>query len=231
MLQGLRELWYRSRVIPVWDKRKEVVEVSRRLSELGFMPSTSGNVSVRLDERRILITPSGVPKGALQPGQVDLLGLDGECLECSLKPTSELGLHLAAYRLRPDAQAVVHAHPPIATAFACAGVELPTDIAAEVLVALKTVPLTSFFMLGSRLSDSELPLDLREALLARDACLLSNHGALTLGASLALAFQNMELLEHYAKICLAVHQLGSQRHLTSAQAAELMELGKKYSRR
>jgi L-fuculose-phosphate aldolase len=218
-------------VISVWDRRKEVVEASRRLAELGHMPATSGNVSVRLDERRILITPSGLPKSNLQPGQIDIVGVGGECLECSLKPTSELGLHLAVYRLRPDVQAVVHAHPSAATAYACAGVALPTDIAAEVLVALGVVPLTSFFMLGSRLTDRELPADLREAILTRDAALLGNHGAVTFGASLSIAFQNMELLEHYAKICLAVHQLGRQEHLSPAQAAELIELGKKYHRK
>ncbi|MBI5244794.1 MAG: class II aldolase/adducin family protein [Elusimicrobia bacterium] len=217
-------------MVSSWDLRKEVVDCARRLALLGFMPSTSGNLSVRLDPRRVLITPSGLPKSALQPGQLDVIDLEGDCLECGLKPTSELGLHLAAYRLRPDVMAAVHAHPPAATAFACAGVELPADIASEVVAALKSIPLTSFFMPGSKLTDPEMPADLREALQTRDAMLLSNHGALTLGNSLAIAFQNMELLEHYAKICLGVFQLGRQKRLSPQEVAALIDLGGKYRR-
>jgi len=216
--------------------RKELVECARRLAELGFMPATSGNLSVRLDSRRVLITPSGLPKSDLKPGQLDVVDMQGDCLECSLKPTSEWGLHLAVYRLRPDVSAVVHAHPPIATAFACAGVELPSDIAAEVIVALKSIPLTSFFMPGSKLADSEMPADLAQAIRTRDAVLLSNHGAAAFGTGpcgtgLSLAFQNMEILEHYARICLAVHQLGRQKRLSSREVEVLLELGEKYRRK
>ena len=235
-LQVRRELWYRNTVISIWEMRKDLVECARRLAELGFMPATSGNLSVRLDSRRVLITPSGLPKAGLQPGQLDVIDMSGDCLECSLKPTSEWGLHLAVYRLRPDVSAVVHAHPPIATAFACAGLELPSDIAAEVIVALKSIPLTSFFMPGSRLSDAEMPADLAQAIRTRDAILLSNHGAASFGtgpcrAGLSLAFENMEILEHYARICLAVHQLGRQKRLSPRDVSALLELGGKYSRR
>jgi L-fuculose-phosphate aldolase len=218
-----------SQVYP--ELRREVVACARRLDRLGYVPATSGNISVRLDAEKILVTPTGVPKSVLRPEQLVLADMRGRLVAGGMRVTSEIGLHLAVYRLRPDVRAVVHAHPPVATGFACAGVEPPGDIASEVVVSLDTIPLTSFFLPGSLDSETDLPPDLREAIRTRDASLLSNHGAAAWGKDLAEAAGNMEILEHYANIALTVHLLGRKQPLPESTRSVLKALGAKYRSR
>ncbi|MFA6093143.1 MAG: class II aldolase/adducin family protein [Elusimicrobiota bacterium] len=210
--------------------RKALADCGRRLAAQGHMPATAGNISVRLDGRRVLITPTAAAKAALRPQDLVLVDMAGRVLKGDFKPTSELGLHLAAYRLRPDVRAVVHAHPPAATAFACAGVPLPKDLAGEIVIALKDVPLVRFFLPGSALSGSEMPADLEKALRTREAALLAHHGALCLGKDLEEAAQRMELLEHSAWVCLAARLIGVRSRLSPAQLSALCVLSARYGK-
>ena len=126
------------------ELRRELVQFSRWLSRLGFVPGTSGNLSVRLDENRLLATPTGMSKGLLGVEDMVLVDLCGKSLSGERRVTSEISMHLAVYQLRPTVQAVIHSHPPIATAFACAGRGLDEMLCQEAIMTLGVVPLAKY---------------------------------------------------------------------------------------
>ena len=197
--------------------REEIVRVSRRLWERGLIAGPDGNVSCRLDEHRLLITPSGASKVDLQADDIVVVDLAGGLLEGGLRPSSEIRMHLRVYQRREDVSAVVHAHPPIATAFGVAGEDLTAAILPEIILQMGRVPLVPY-----RTPGTDAVADVLEPYLAgHDAFLLANHGATTLGPSLSVAHQRMESLEHAARIMLAARTLGRVGELTPAQAREL----------
>jgi L-fuculose-phosphate aldolase len=207
-------------------RKMELVAVCRELHALDYCPWTSGNVSIRLDARRVLITPTAVPKRTMTPADAVVVSVDGRALSGKRKPTSEMGLHLQVYRLRPDVGAVVHAHPPTATGFACAGVALDQPIASEFIVALGRAPLAPYGMPGTQ----ELADSLESLIPEHDAVLMGNHGVVAYGKDLDTAFGKMQLVEHFAKIVLTGVTLGKQARLTPEQVARLAKAGETYGR-
>lgn len=197
--------------------RADLVEAGRLLAQLGFLPATDGNLSVRLETGRLLVTPAGVRKGALHPDALCVVDLDGRLLTDSAPPSSELRMHLEVYRRRPDVHAVVHAHPPTATGFAVAGVAIDQAELAETVVTLGPVPVVPY---GTPSTEAVAD-QLRPFLQAHDGLLLANHGALTLGPTLWRAVQRMEALEHAARVSLVARQLGGARRLDAAEVARL----------
>jgi len=183
--------------------RELICEVGRRLWQVGFAPANAGNMTVRLDADRLLGTPTRVSKGFMAPEQMVLLHTDGHTLGPG-QASSEVLMHLAVYRRRPDVGGIVHVHPPVATGFAAAGLALPCDILTEVLGTLGEVPLVPVAVPGT----PEVPGNLEPFLRDYDAFLLANHGALTVGADLWQAFYRMEIVEHAAQVALTAHQLG-----------------------
>jgi len=184
--------------------RAELVAVCRRLWERDLIGAGEGNVSARLGPDRFLVTPSGVSKGHLKPA--DLLVVDGrgQVLRGRGRPSSELGMHLAAYRARPDAAAAVHAHPLTAVALSVAGLPPPDDLVPEASVVLGRVGLAPFSTPGTaEVAQAILPL-----LPRHDVILLTRHGALALGATLAQAFDRMEILERVARVAVLARLLG-----------------------
>ena len=133
--------------------RADIVEVGRRLWQRGFVASNDGNISVRLDENRLITTPKSVSKGFMTPDMMVIVDYDGNKLAGERDPSTELPMHLEIYRNRPDANAVVHAHPPIATGFAVAGIPLTRAVLAEVITTLGSIPIAAY---GTP-STSELP--------------------------------------------------------------------------
>src|ERR1700756_1098446 len=131
------------------DLKRDIVHFRKRLYQLGYMPGMSGNLSVRLEDGRLLATPTGKSKFALQCEDLVGVGLDGRQLEGVRRVTSEIGMHVAIYRERVDVQAVIHSHPPIATAFACAGRSMDRMLCQEAVLALGTVPLASYATTGT----------------------------------------------------------------------------------
>jgi L-fuculose-phosphate aldolase len=121
--------------------RREIVQLGRMLHEHGFIAATDGNLSVRLDARRILITPTGMSKGAMRPADMMVADMNGRRLKGKREVTSEIGMHLLIYRMRPDIQAIVHAHPRTATGFAAAGIALNQPLVCEVVIGLGQIPL------------------------------------------------------------------------------------------
>ena len=206
------------------DLRRSLSRFGRWLYRLGYMPGTSGNLSVRLDEDRLLATPTGVSKYMLRPSDMVIIDTKGRQLSGLKKVTSEIGMHLAVYQRRDDVQAVIHSHPPIATAFACSGKGLEEVLCQEAAMALGCVPLARYATTGT----DEVAASLAPLIAGHEAILMANHGAVTFGDSLLSAFLRMETVEHVANIRLVAHQLGTPQVLTEQQLAQLVAAKAKY---
>jgi len=200
--------------------RADIVEVGRRLYARGYTASNDGNISVRLDADRLLMTPKSVCKGFMKPEMMCITDLEGKKLAGERDPSSEMQMHLEVYRQRPDANAVVHAHPPTATGFAVAGIPLDRAVLAEVVTTLGSVPIADY----ATPSTKELPEAVRKYVKAHDGMLLANHGALTLGGDLFGAYYKMETIEHFAKISLVARLLGGERLLSRQEVDRLQGL-------
>jgi L-fuculose-phosphate aldolase len=198
--------------------RADIVEAGRRLWVRGFVAANDGNITVRLDDQRIISTPKSVSKGFMTPDMMVVTDLSGKKLAGERDASSELKMHLEVYRMRPDARAVVHAHPPTATGFAVAGIPLDRAVLAEVITTLGSIPIAEY----ATPSTDELPLACRKYLKAHDGLLLANHGALALGGDLWTAYHRMETIEHFATISLVARQLGRE-HLISREEVQRLQ--------
>jgi L-fuculose-phosphate aldolase len=200
--------------------RADIVEVGRRMYARGYTASNDGNISVRLDAQRLLMTPKSVCKGFMDPSMMCITDLDGKKLAGEREPSSEMQMHLEVYRQRPDVNAVVHAHPPVATAFAVAGIPLDRAVLAEVVTTLGSVPIAEYATPSTR----ELPEAVRKYVKAHDGMLLANHGALTLGSDVFSAYYKMETIEHFANISFVARMLGGERLLSRDEVVRLQGL-------
>jgi L-fuculose-phosphate aldolase len=203
--------------------RADIVEVGRRLWTRGYTASNDGNISVRLEQGRggrLLMTPASVCKGFMTPDMMVITDLEGNVLEAApgRKPSSEMLMHLVAYKHRPDVASVVHAHPPTATGFAVAGIALDRAVLAEVVTTLGSIPLADYGTPSTR----ELATTVEPFIRAHDALLLANHGALALGKDLFGAYYKMETIEHFARISLVARTLGRE-HLLSRDEVERLQ--------
>jgi L-fuculose-phosphate aldolase len=206
------------------ELRRDLVRFSRMLYRLGFMPGTSGNLSVRLDDQRLLVTPTGVSKFLLRSADIVIVDLQGRQLDGYRKVTSEVSMHLAVYRHRNDVTAVIHSHPPVATAFACVGRGLDEMLCQEAVMTLGVVPLATYATTGT----NEVAASLAPFIPDHDAILMANHGAVSYGSTLLQAFQKMEVVEHLAQIALIAHQLGAPRILKHEQVKQLRDAKTRY---
>ena len=200
--------------------RADIVEVGRRLWERGYVASNDGNISVRLDQNRLVTTPKSVSKGFMTPDMMVITDLDGTKIAGERDPSSELKMHLEVYRNRPDARAVVHAHPPTATGFAVAGIPLDRAVLAEVITTLGSIPIAEY----ATPSTEELPAAVRKYVKAHDGLLLANHGALALAGDVMSAYYRMETIEHFAKISLVARTLGREQLLSRDEVERLQGL-------
>ena len=204
--------------------RADIVEVGRRLYARGYTASNDGNISLRLDPSRLLMTPTSVCKGFMTPDMMCITDLEGKKLAGDRNPSSEMQMHLEVYRQRPEVQAVVHAHPPTATGFAVAGIPLDRAVLAEVVCTLGSIPIAEYATPSTR----ELPEAVRKYVKTHDGMLLANHGALTLGADVFAAYYKMETIEHFAKISLVARMLGGERLLSRDEVTRLEKLRGSY---
>lgn len=201
-------------------ERELICRIGRLLYDRGYVAANDGNISVRVGQH-LVMTPSGVSKGRMTPDMLLVTDLEGNVLEGNRHPTSEGKMHLAVYHHRSDVQAVVHAHPPVSTAFAACRRGLETPYLAELVVGLGTVPCTPEFAM---LSTEEVPESVIPYLPDHNAVLLANHGALTWGGSLWDAFDRMETVEHTAKILMNIQVIGGGVPLTEAQVNQLRSM-------
>lgn len=204
--------------------REQIVRYGRMLHERGFVAAMDGNLSVRLQDDRILVTPTCLSKGAMRPADMVVVDLKGRRVAGRRNVTSEIGMHLLVYRLRSDVQAIVHAHPPTATGFAAAGLALTEPLVCEVVMGLGCIPLARYGTPGT----SELAQTLEPYVPDYDAILMSNHGVVTYGDTLEHAYMKMETVEHFAQIALVTHLLGRQQPLKDVEIEKLLLARSKY---
>jgi L-fuculose-phosphate aldolase len=200
--------------------RADIVEVGKRLWTRGYVASNDGNISVRIAPDRLLVTPASVSKGFMSPEMMVVTDLEGRVIEAApgRKASSEIQMHLVAYRERPDIGAVVHAHPPLSTGFAVAGVPLDRAVLAEVVTTLGSIPIAQY----ATPSTKELAESVAPYVKAHDGLLLANHGALALGKDLFAAYYKMETIEHFARISLVARMLGRE-HLLSREEVDRLQ--------
>ncbi len=206
-----------------YEIKKEICEVGHKIYAKGFVAANDGNISVKVNDNEFYCTPTGVSKGVLTPDMIIRIDGQGRKLEGKLNPSSEIKMHLRVYRDRPDVNAVVHAHPPVATAFTVAGIPLDQYILPEAVLTIGSVPTCEY---GTP-STMEIPDSLEPYIQDHDAFLLKNHGALTVGCTLTKAFFTMEEVEFNAKICKYARELGGVEEIPCDQLEKLMELRKK----
>ena len=208
-----------------FQQRQEIVKIGRLMYEKGFISSSDGNISARLGRDRLLITPSGLHKGFLDPGELVIVDLEGKqtgtrsISNRHLKPTSELPLHLEAYRQRPDIGAVVHAHPPITIALSIAGIPMADCLLPEVIVFLGLIPTTEY----ATPSSTESIQAIQDLIRGHDALVLQRHGSMTVGDSVMQAFMRLETVEQNARIAFMLAQLGIRNLLPAEEIVKLLK--------
>jgi len=204
--------------------RDEIVRVGRLMYERGLVVAADGNISARLDEERVLCTPSGLCKGLMTPDQIIVVDMQGHkvgpgtAANHDLQPTSEVFMHLEAYRQRLDVGGVVHAHPLTTVALSIAGVSLADCMLPEVIVNLGLVPITQYATPASQ----ENVHAIRNLIANHDGIILQRHGALTVGQDAWEAYMRLESLEQLARITLVLHQLGRGDPLPPEQVEKLL---------
>jgi L-fuculose-phosphate aldolase len=169
----------------------------------GYIVGADGNLSARLRDGTVLVTPAGAMKGFLEPHHLAHVDLDGRVLDTGPRPSTEIAIHLVSYRERADVEAVIHTHPPHAVALSIAGVDLQLPVIPEVIVTIGGTPTTPYATPGTH----ELPESIREVVRCSDTLIMKNHGAVTLGANLMDAFKKLDMVEHTARILWLVHAL------------------------
>jgi L-fuculose-phosphate aldolase len=200
--------------------KEQMCEIGRRIWLKGFCAGNEGNHSYRIGENRVLCTPTGISKGFLKPEDICVTDIEGKQIGGSRKRTSEVLLHLAIYKARPDVKAVVHSHPPHATAFAIANVDLPTCIHPEAEVFLGQVRTAKYVTPGdTRLGESILPY-VKDS----NTILLQNHGTVTFDKDLEGAYYKLEIVDAYSRILILAKQIGSIRPLDGNEMKELLDL-------
>jgi L-fuculose-phosphate aldolase len=203
------------------EARRQIVEAGKRLRDRFFVASNDGNISARLSDSELLVTPTSMNKGDILPEQILRIDMDGNVLAGSLKPSSETKMHLAVYKARPDVMAICHAHPPVATGFAACHERLDSDVLLpEVVFGLSKIGFAEY---GTP-TTSQIPDSVVKVIADCEAVLLSNHGALTVGTDVMGAYYRMEVLEMYARVRLVTRIIGQPKPLAQAEVAELFRI-------
>jgi L-fuculose-phosphate aldolase len=203
------------------EARRQIVEAGKRLRDRFFIASNDGNISARLSDTELLVTPTGMNKGDVAPEQILRIDMEGRVLAGGLKPSSETKMHIAVYKARPDIEAIVHAHPPVATGFAACHVRLDQDvILPEVIFGLAKIGFAEY---GTP-TTNQIPDAVVKEIPDCEAVLLSNHGALTVGPDVMQAYYRMEVLEMYARVRLVTRIIGEPKPLSQTEVTELFRI-------
>ncbi len=203
--------------------KAQICEIGRRVYAKGFAAANDGNISYRLNEHEVMCSPTMVSKGFMKPEDICKVDLEGKQLAGTRKRSSEILLHLAVYKNRPDVRAVVHCHPPHATAFAVAGAPIPQCVLPEVEVFLGDVPTAIYETPGTqKFAETIVP-----HLKASNTIILANHGTVTFGPDLEKAYWNSEIIDAYCRILILAKQIGNVNYFTAQQTKELLDLKKR----
>ena len=203
--------------------KEQICEIGRRLYNRGFAAANDGNITVRLNDRELLCTPTMVSKGFMKPEDICKVDIEGKQLAGTRKRTSEVLLHLAIYKNRPDIKAVVHCHPPYATAFAVAQEPIPKCVLPEVEVFLGEVPIAKYETPGTQRFAETIAPFVKDC----NTIILANHGTVTFGPDLEKAYFNSEIIDAYCKILILSRMLGRVNYFSEQHTRELLDLKKR----
>lgn len=205
--------------------KKAIIDIGKRMYVRNFVAANDGNISVKTGDNEVWATPTGVSKGYMKKKMLVKVDLDGNILEGTCKPSSELKMHLRAYQENKEIRAVCHAHPPVCTCYAIAGIPLTAPVLAEAVITLGDVPIAPYAKLGSR----EVPEAVAPFCHTHNGILLANHGAVTWAEEPYAAWYRLESMEYYANILLITeHILGRQNLLTDEQVGALLAMREKF---
>jgi len=206
------------------EYRDEIIEIGRLVFQKGWVAANDGNISIRMDQDRIMATPTGVCKGMMHADDLIVVDMQGKKIYGRKECTSEIAMHLCIYSLRPDIHAVVHTHPPVATGFAAAGKALNLALLPEVVIGLGCIPLADYGLPGTpALTDPLLPY-----IPKYDAILMGNHGVVCYGEDVFKAYFRMETVEHFARISLVAELLGGAKVLPRLEVDKLLDSRTRY---
>jgi len=197
--------------------KRQIAEIARLCWDRGYIGAIDGNISVKLDDGSLLITPSGTIKFLIEPDMIVRTDAKGQPVGGG-RASSEIKMHVACYEERPDVRAVVHAHPPTAVAFSLAGIDMMKALIPELIVTLGAIPTAPYGTPGTE----ELPNSVREYIRCSDAIIMERHGALCIGKDLLDAYKKLEQIEHNAKIIYMAHTLGAPRELPKLEVDKLL---------
>jgi L-fuculose-phosphate aldolase len=203
--------------------REQIIQFSHLCYERHLLVGLDGNLSARLSDELVLCTQAGCHKGLLTDDHLVVIDMDGKKVRGKGEPTSEMAMHLACYRERPDVEAVVHAHPPLCVAFTIAGVSMARCILPEVVLTLGAVPTLEYQTTGTQTLGDKVG----EAIRSHDAVMMDRHGAVCVGTTVEEAFCKLEVIEHSAKIMKAARDLGGVKELPPSEAVKLRSMGLK----
>jgi L-fuculose-phosphate aldolase len=206
------------------EYRKDIVDVGKLIYQKGWVASNDGNISIRLENNKVLCTCTGISKGMMTVDDLIICDLEGNKMEGLRERTSEIAMHLTIYQMRPDVFSVVHAHPTVATGFAVAGRALNLALLPEVIIGLGCVPLAEYGLPGTpALTEGMLPY-----IPKYDAILMGNHGSVCYGEDVYKAFFKMETVEHFARIALVAELLGGPKVLPKDEVDKLFDSRTRY---
>lgn len=207
------------------EAKEAILDIGQRMYVRNFVAANDGNISVRTGDNEVWATPTGVSKGFMKKEMLVKVDLDGNVLKGTHKPSSELKMHLRAYKENADLRSVCHAHPPICTCFAIAGIPLESPILAEAIITLGDVPIAPYAELGSK----EVPEVIAPYCHTHNGVLLANHGAVTWAEDPYAAYYRLESMEYYANILMITEKImGQQNKLTAEQVERLLAMRAKF---
>ncbi len=210
-----------TRYLSDFEAKKMIVEVGKRMYNKGFVASNDGNISIKVGPNAIWTTPTGVSKGYMTPDMLVKINLDGKVLLGRNKPSSEAKMHIRVYNENSEVMAVTHAHPPVATSFAIAGISLDKAVLPEAVVNLGSVPIAHYATPGT----TDVPDSIAPYCNTHNAVLLANHGALSWGKDILEAYHRLESLEYYATILMYTGNIiGKANELSCNQVEELIDI-------
>lgn len=207
------------------EAKEAILDIGQRMYVRNFVAANDGNISVRTGDNEVWATPTGVSKGFMKKEMLVKVDLDGNVLKGTHKPSSELKMHLRAYKENADLRSVCHAHPPICTSFAIAGIPLESPVLAEAIITLGDVPIAPYAELGSK----EVPEVIAPYCHTHNGVLLANHGAVTWAEDPYAAYYRLESMEYYANILMITEKIiGKQNKLTGEQVERLLAMREKF---
>ncbi len=203
--------------------RSAICEIGKLCYSKGFIVGADGNLSARLNDGTVLITPAGAMKGFLSPENLAHVDMQGQVIDNGPRCSTETGIHLVSYRERPDVRAVLHCHPPHAVALTLAGIDMQIPVIPEIIVTIGGIPTAPFATPGTQ----ELPDSIQAIVRCSDTVVMQNHGSVTLGSNLLDAFKKLDMLEHTAKILWLANCVGTVKPLAPEEVAKLLDTRRK----